>query len=371
MKRRLIYCPEINHSSVVLLFEKGDKGESWSVRDYSRPGSVILRYAREFDSSLSELSDRILHSLDAPAVSTNDVEFWHQLTLKSNASLNLLKADDAEQYSTGEPATEVIEQPTAQFGLIDHERLLSLQKARKAEDMRRILHSPNSEDWVTWNVFAMVQKHAPETWWEHLIDLARHDNPKLTLPHGSAQIPKVSLWRSVPAPREYETSSRARLRASAIAEWIDRAEKPGPVEGDSEIDISIHNDAVTVFIEAKLGSDISSRTTYDPDRNQIVRNIDCLLDDARGTVPLFWMLVRDSGQGRAYTQLMHTYRRDPAKLVEALPHRNPTTLQGIAQRLSIVLWLDFVQALPTPFIGDGTMLAIYRELHIRIQSRHQ
>src|ERR1700742_908301 len=95
MKRRLIYCPEINHSSVVLLFEKGEKGESWSVRDYSRPGAVTLRYAREFDSSLSALSERILQSLEAPAVSTNDVDFWHQLTLKANASLNLLKEDDA------------------------------------------------------------------------------------------------------------------------------------------------------------------------------------------------------------------------------------------------------------------------------------
>jgi hypothetical protein len=367
MKRRLIYCPEINHSSVVLLFEKGDKGESWSVRDYSRPGAVTVRYAREFDSPLSALSERILQSLEAPAVSTNDVDFWHQLALKSNGSLNLVKADDAEQHSIGEAATEASERRPAQFGLIDHERLMSLQKARKAEDMRRILHSPNSEDWVTWNAFAMVQKLAFETWWEHLIDLARRDNPNLMLPYGWAQIPKVSLWRSVPAPREYETSSRARLRASAIAEWIDRAEKPGPVEGDSEIDVSIHNDAVTVFIEAKLGSDISARTTYDPDRNQIVRNIDCLLDDARGTAPLFWMLVRDSGQGRAYTQLMHLYRRDPAKLVEALPHRDPSALCGISQRLSIVLWKDFVQALPKPSIGDETIVAIYRELHTRIQ----
>lgn len=367
MKRRLIYCPEINHSSVVLLFEKGDKGESWSVRDYSRPGAVTVRYGREFDSPLSVLSECILQSLGAPPVSTNDVAFWHQLTLKSNASLNLVKTDDAGQHLIGDVRQKQLNGERRNFGLIDHERLMSLQKARKAEDMRRILHSPNSEDWVTWNAFAMVQKFAPETWWEHLIGLARRYNPNLMLPYGWAQIPKVSLWRCVPAPREYETSSRARLRASAIAEWIDRSEKHGPVEGDSEIDISIHNDAVTVFVEAKLGSDISLRTTYDPDRNQIVRNIDCLLDDARGTVPIFWMLVRDSGQGRAYTQLMHLYRHDPAKLVEALPHREPSAVRAISQRLSIVLWKDFVQALPQPLIGDETIVAIYRELHARIQ----
>jgi hypothetical protein len=367
MKRRLIYCPEINDSSVILLFEKGDNGESWSVRDYSRPGTVTVRYAREFDSSLSALSERILQSLEAPAVSTNDVDFWHRLTVKTNDSLNLVKADDAEHNSIRKAATGAIERLPAGFALIDRERLMSLPKAHKAEDMRRILYSPNSEDWVTWNAFAMVQELAPETWWEHLIGLARRDNPNLMLPDAWAQIPKVSLWRCVPAPREYETSSRARLRVSAIAEWIDRAEKPGPVEGDSEIDISIHNNTVTVFIEAKLGSDISARTTYDPDRNQIVRNIDCLLDDARGTVPLFLMLVRDAGQGRAYTQLMHLYRSNPEKLVEALPHRDPTVIRGIAQQLSIVLWKDFVQAVPEPSLVDPTIAGIYRELCARIQ----
>jgi hypothetical protein len=367
MKRRLIYCPEINHSSVVLLFEKGDKGESWSVRDYSRPGTVAIRYAREFDSSLSALSGRILQSLDAPAVSTNNLDFWHRLTVETSATLKLVKAENAEQHSIEQAFAKTGGLLPVRFALIDHEQLMSLPKARKAQDMRRIQHSPNSEDWVTWTAFALVQRLAPGTWWKHLVALARRDNANLALPDGWAAMPKISLWRSVPAPRGYETSSRARLRASAIAESIDRAEKPGPVEGDSEIDVSINNAAITVFIEAKLGSDVSARTTHDPSRNQIVRNIDCLLDDARGKVPLFWMLVRDSGQGRAYTQLIHMYRRDPEKLVEALPHREPSAIRGIAQQLSIVLWKDFVQIVPQPSPEDQMLLDIYQELLARIQ----
>ncbi len=367
MKRRLIYCPEINHSSVVLLFEKGGNSESWSIRDYSRTGAVAIRYAREFDFSLSSLAGQILQSLEAPAVSTSDLDFWHRLTMKTNASLQLVEANTAKKHSIGVADTKAVQQTPTRFGLIDGDRLMSLAKARKTVDMRRILHSPNSEDWVTWNAFAIVQKLAPQTWWSHLVGLVRDENPNLMLPEGWTQMPKVSLWRCVPAPREYETSSRARLRASGIAEWIARSERPGPVEGDSEIDISIHNGVVTVFVEAKLGSDISARTTYDPDRNQIVRNIDCLLDDARGTVPLFWMLVRDSGQGRAYTQLLYQYRENPSKLVESLPHRDASVVSEVAQRLGIVLWKDFVQAVPKPPFNDDTLTAVYQELHTRIQ----
>ena len=35
-----------------------------------------------------------------------------------------------------------------------------------------------------------------------------------------------------------------------------------------------------IFVEAKLGSDVSQRTTYDPLRNQIERNIDCAVEEA-------------------------------------------------------------------------------------------
>ena len=68
------------------------------------------------------------------------------------------------------------------YVLLDSERLMSLPKARKEEDMRRMLHSPNSEDWVTWNAFAIVQKLAPRTWWRHLVHLAQESNPMLILP---------------------------------------------------------------------------------------------------------------------------------------------------------------------------------------------
>jgi hypothetical protein len=219
MKRRLIYCPEVNRSSVVLLFEKGDGGMSWGVRDYSQPGAVAVRYAREFDSSLAALSQGILHSVEAPAVSTSDLEFWHRFTVETNRNLNVTPIDTIEQHSTVEAAAKSIEQPPAEFGMIDRDRMMSLPKARKAGDMRRILHSPNSEDWVTWNAFALVQKLAPETWWEHLVGLAKRENPNLQLPNGWAKMPTVTLWRGVPAPRGYaddELRTTQRLIESAV-----------------------------------------------------------------------------------------------------------------------------------------------------------
>jgi hypothetical protein len=365
MKRKLIYCPEINDSSVVLFFEKGDQG-AWSVRDYSQSGTVTVRYAREFNFSPRSLSELIRQSIEVPVVSTTDLDFWHRLTMEANAGLALVQPVASTLPMASEASDKGVERASDQFQMLEKDRLMALPKALKGSDMRRMLYSPNSEDWVTWNAFAIVESLAPATWWQDFVGLARHENPALALPDGWAQRPTVSLWRCVPAPRDYEKNSRARLNASRIDEWISRSQKPGPVEGDSEIDITIQNDALTLFVEAKLSSDISARTKYDPERNQIVRNIDCLIDNARSTVPMFWMLVRDSGAGRAYTQLIEKYRNHPALLVEALPHRDPLVLRQIAQRFSMILWKDFLAIAPKPTNADGLTNSVYQELRMRI-----
>ncbi len=103
--------------------------------------------------------------------------------------------------------------------------------------------------------------------------------------------------------------------------WARRAANPRAVEGTSEIDIVVGTETSLVFVEAKLGSDVSKRTTYDPLRNQIVRNIDCLLESAVDRTPFFWLLVKDRDPNRKYTQLYQSYRAVPGELTKLLPHR--------------------------------------------------
>lgn len=366
MKRNLIYCPEINASSVVLLFVKGDSGASWSIRDYSQEGSVKVRYAREFGFDLKGLTQRIKQSVTAPTASTNDLNFWHRLTLQTNEEFALHDSLNGELAPTQQSRSDQAAPKANHYPLLHPEKLMSLPKSRKPEDMRRILLSPNSEDWVTWNAFAAVEELAPNTWWRHFVALAKNENPSLIMLDRWEEQPEVSFWKCITAPREYESASRARMRESGNSEFVSRSEKPGPVEGESEIDISIRNKSLTLIVEAKLGSDISLRTTYDPDRNQIVRNIDCLLDDAGNTAPMFWMLVRDAGAGRSYRQLLHLYREHPSKLADALPHRNELALNAIAQRLSIVLWKDFLKVIPEPQLGNGLLSSVCQELMARV-----
>lgn len=116
------------------------------------------------------------------------------------------------------------------------------------------------------------------------------------------------------------------MRASSLAHEVERAKSPRPVEGESEIDVIVESNRYLIFLEAKLGSDINARTTCDPARNQIARNIDCLIESTGDREPVFWMLVRDVEADRAYVQQIERYRSEPGTLHRDLPHRDPARL---------------------------------------------
>jgi hypothetical protein len=230
-----------------------------------------------------------------------------------------------------------------------------------------MLNSNASEDWVTWTVFRLLERYAPTTWWPDLVDLAKDENPRLSLPSNWQEIPEISLWECVASPRGYENASRERMRRSNDPAWVARSHNPKPVEGESEIDIILRNRGVLVFAEAKLGSDVSPSTTYDPHRNQIIRNIDCVLDRAEGRVPIFWMVVRDAGQGRSYIQLLNHYRSEPEALARELPHHDPQRVIALAGNLSLILWWDLVGEITRLASGDDEdIIGIKNELRMRL-----
>lgn len=232
------------------------------------------------------------------------------------------------------------------FPILNVCELHSLPKASRRADLARIIHSPNSEDYVTWNWACLVAQQPSSIWWASLVDLARKANAKLNLHFDSGDLPQLRLWDRVMAPADYETASRRRLRDSPNAAWRARARDPRPVEGVSEIDLSLHGRGFVIFVEAKLGADISLRTTYDPRRDQISRNIDCLLECAAGRRPYFWIFARDTSASRAYVRLIGEFQQRPESLCSLLPHRDPDELRRVAQNSAILLWRDLIQILP-------------------------
>jgi hypothetical protein len=368
----MMLVPDINSKSFVFFFEKGTSGLSWSIRDYSIRNRVKEYGPQDFHWTADEVNAKASQSLDAPTVSTNNLAFWHEHTLKCNEQHLGTTQQEVPSVASSLSSVQVRQPITApgngKFPVLNFEQLSNSPKGRKVQDMERILHSPNSEDWVTWNFFQSLYRDYPTRWWGHVVNTARRRNANLLFPFDDRSLPKPLFWSSVSAPSAYEVQSRTRMLASGNPQWSARANGLGPVEGSSEIDILFNHDQFVVYAEAKLGSDVSMSTTYDPQRNQIIRNIDCLIESAGDRTPIFWMLVRDERPDRAYVQLMNSYRDDPALLSRDLPHRDPLKLKAVAQNLTILLWMDFSELVFVPG-GDSDSTAVKQELERRILGR--
>jgi hypothetical protein len=370
-KRQMMLIPDVNPNSFVFFYAMGNSGTSWSIRDYSFENRVEQFGPRDFPWTVDAIHLKAKHSFNTQRVHTDNLAHWHKVTLELNLRFlgREAPADPTIKATTVLPASRTrgiaAHSSSAAVPMLNLPSLLSLPKGRKPQDMVRILHSPKSEDWVTWNFFQMLLEQHPSGWWSRMISAARRRNPDLDFSFDGQSLPEVKFWTLVSSPQGYQKQSRKRMMSSGTPLWIARAASPQPVEGPSEIDIAFEHDEFMVFIEAKLGSDISMSTTYDPQRNQIARNIDCLIDKAGARTPAFWLLARDEEPSRAYVQLMNSYRRDPSLLARELPHRNPETLDLIARNLTILRWSDFRDLVCGP-AGDPETVAVTRELEHRI-----
>jgi len=361
-KRQMMLIPEINPRSFVFFFERGESGRSWSIRDYSVENRLKEYRPTDFPWTADDIHQRARHSFDAPTHPTQDLAFWHRHTLECNRRI--------PGSTTAPPPPPPVSASVRReaFPILNLPQLLELPKGRKPQDMDRILYSANSEDWVTWNFFQLLRMQYPNDWWARVLSVARSRNPDLRFDCESKPFPVARFWTSARSPLEYENQSRARMLSSGNPELVSRARIADPVEGPSEIDVVFEQDRFLVYAEAKLGSDVSMRTTYDPRRNQIVRNIDCLIGNAGGRMPLFWMLVRDQSPERSYVQLMNSYKADPGLLTRDLPHRNPELLRGIARNLTILQWNDFRELADGPPLIDPLQTAVRQELGRRMDA---
>jgi hypothetical protein len=105
-----------------------------------------------------------------------------------------------------------------------------------------------SEDLLTANVFGILKNLDPKIWLRRLLgeaikgkDFSRHTFENLSF----------EFWKKYRPP-------------------INRATR----EGVSEVDVTLSYKDGVIFIEAKYLATIASKTTHDPDRNQIIRYLD-------------------------------------------------------------------------------------------------
>ena len=165
-------------------------------------------------------------------------------------------------------------------------------RGAKTDSMR----SENSEDALTWNVFRSLAQVDPTFWLPHLFRVGFDRAPNV-----QARSVGVKLWQRVQPPPALRLFQKD--------------------EGESEIDVLIETEQMVWFIEAKFRSDVSERTTNNPDRDQVIRNLDVGTWYAGVRDFYFSLLLLDAPVTTKGTALVERYAASRDEVLRRLPHR--------------------------------------------------
>jgi len=115
-------------------------------------------------------------------------------------------------------------------------------------------------------------------------------------------------------------------------------------EGNTEVDVIIKiPEKAIIFIEAKHISPLSSGTTYDSSRDQIIRNLDVGSYYAwKKGYDFFFILLTDKEDEKS-KQILDYYNDNPKNIVESLSHRDdiPKKINLLINNLGYITWDKF------------------------------
>ena len=210
------------------------------------------------------------------------------------------------------------------------DKLTETYSRGRVRGLPRIL-SENSEDACTWYYFSPLLTDRDQKI-KVLTRLFHQSFPEVVSPQllDAISSAEVILWPKLSPP-----SSRPR--------------REGPSEPDVLIDLG---DEGLVLVEAKYKSDVNERTTYDDERDQVIRLIDVgswhagtrdLRDRDQGPSKSFVIVLQYGDAQTNSEEVTARYRGNPDAIERALSYREdltPTDYARLASSLAFVRWRD-------------------------------
>ena len=181
------------------------------------------------------------------------------------------------------------------------------------------LGSENSEDAMTWNVFKTLEKSNPESWFSEIF-------PQIILDKDEQFIdPMLRFWEKYFPPM---------FRSFP--------------EKETHVDLTIETSNKLIFIEAKYKADISKNTKHDPNRDQIIRNIDVGSWAAKKRAKEFYFILLTLKTNTYSIDKLHYYKSNPSNIIEKIGsyRKDIKDYVTLCENIDVIYWdqiLNFLQ----------------------------
>jgi hypothetical protein len=191
------------------------------------------------------------------------------------------------------------------------------------------LGSEDSEDAMTWNVFKTLEKSNPEQWFSKIF-------PQIILDKGEQFIaPMLRFWDKYFPPL---------LR-------------PFP-EGETHVDLTMETSKKLIFVEVKYKADISKNTTHDPNRDQIIRNIDVGSWAAKKRAKEFYFVLLTLKTNTYSIDKFHDYKSNPLNIIEKIGsyRKDIKDYVTLCEHIHVMYWDQILTSLQNIQLANKTGL---------------
>ena len=171
---------------------------------------------------------------------------------------------------------------------------------------------------LTWNVFKTLAKSDPETWFAEILPPIILDQDEQFIDSG------LRFWDKYYPPMT----------------------RPFP-EGETFVDLTIETSRKLIFAEAKYQSDISSSTKHDPDRDQIIRNIDVGTWAAKKWGKEFCFVLLTLKTNTFSIDKLLDYKSNPSRIIAAIGsyRKDITDYAALCDHIYVMYWDQILTAL--------------------------
>lgn len=87
----------------------------------------------------------------------------------------------------------------------------------------------------------------------------------------------------------------------------------------TEVDVTVELENTVIFVEAKYQAEVSTRTKYDRERDQIVRSLDVGLSYSESKNKAFYLILLTNE--KAPPELLVRHKENKEEILKKLPHR--------------------------------------------------